>query len=71
MQEFDYDSIALGDVLAMRGLRSALQRGGEIEVENTTKGEKYGLRHRLSGRQVEMVLAGGLIPVFRQRLAES
>lgn len=71
MQEFDYDSIALGDVLAMRGLRSALQRGGEIEVENTTKGEKYGLRHRLSRRQVEMVLAGGLIPVFRQRLAES
>ena len=71
MKEFDYDSIALGDVLAMRGLRSALQRGGEIEVENTTKGEKYGLRHRLSRRQVEMVLAGGLIPVFRQRLAES
>jgi aconitate hydratase len=71
LQEFDYDSIALGDVLAMRGLRSALQRGGEIEVENTTKGEKYGLRHRLSRRQVEMVLAGGLIPVFRQRLAES
>jgi hypothetical protein len=26
------------------------------------------LRHRLSPRQVEMVLKGGLIPVFREEL---
>ena len=66
----DYESIEQGDVLAFGGLRSVLQDGGdEITVENATKSEKYALRHRLSKRQVEMVLAGGLIPVFRRRLA--
>lgn len=66
----DYESIEQGDVLAFGGLRSVLQDGGdEITVENATKSEKYALRHRLSKRQAEMVLAGGLIPVFRRRLA--
>ncbi|MDQ3618889.1 MAG: aconitate hydratase [Actinomycetota bacterium] len=66
----DYESIEQGDVLAFGGLRSVLQDGGdEITVENETKSEKYALRHRLSKRQAEMVLAGGLIPVFRRRLA--
>ena len=66
----DYESIEQGDVLAFGGLRSVLQDGGdETTVENATKSEKYALRHRLSKRQAEMVLAGGLIPVFRRRLA--
>lgn len=68
--ESDYDCIQQGDILALRELRSVLQDGSrEVSVENTTKSEKYALRHRLSKRQVEMVLTGGLIPVFRQRLA--
>jgi len=37
---------------------------------NTTKDERYTVGHRLSPRQAEMVLAGGLIPVFRRRLQE-
>jgi aconitate hydratase len=65
----DYDSIEQGDVLALRGLRTALQDGAhEIGVENVTKGQKYALRHTLSQRQADMILAGGLIPVFRKRL---
>jgi aconitate hydratase len=63
----DYDRIDRDDVLRLSGLRDALL-GRSLEIENATKGERYALRHRLSRRQAEMVLAGGLIPVFRSRL---
>ena len=65
----DYDRIDQDDVIALQGLRAALE-GGEatFEVRNTTKDETYTLRHRLSPRQAEMITAGGLIAVFRERL---
>ena len=65
----DHDRIERDDVLAFRDLRAALESGGgTVEVANTTKDETYTLRHRLSPRQVEMITAGGLIAVFRDRL---
>lgn len=66
----DYDRIDRDDVLAFRDLREGLAAPERrLEVTNTTKGETYALRHRLSPRQVAMVEKGGLIPVFRERLA--
>ncbi|MGH3664631.1 MAG: aconitate hydratase [Egibacteraceae bacterium] len=66
----DYDRIDRDDELQLSGLRKALESDAKaVEVANTTKGETYELRHRLSPRQVEMVLAGGLIPIFRDHLA--
>lgn len=70
-QERDYDSTEQGDMLVFRNLTSSLQSGNEIQMENSTRGEKISLRHRLSKRQAEMVLAGGLIPVFRKRLDDA
>ena len=65
----DYDRIDRDDVLSLEGLRQALESGeSTLQVRNTTKAETYTLRHRLSPRQVKMINAGGLIPVFRQRL---
>src|SRR5687768_18082273 len=50
------------DVISLQGLREALESGeGTFEVRNTTKDEAYHLRHRLSPRQAEMIVAGGLI----------
>jgi aconitate hydratase len=67
--EADYDDVEQGDVLAFRDLRGALEGGAkEVEVTNSSKNKTYRLTHRLSPRQVYMVLAGGLIPVFRERL---
>jgi hypothetical protein len=37
-------------------------------AENTTKGERYDLNHHLSPRQIDVILAGGLIPIFKTRL---
>jgi aconitate hydratase len=37
-----------------------------MTVRNTTQGTEYDVRHRLSPRQVEVLLAGGLIPWLRE-----
>jgi aconitate hydratase len=65
----DYDRIDVNDVLALRDLYDALQReNGKLAAENTTKKESYELTHRLSRRQLDLILAGGLIPVLKERL---
>ena len=65
----DHDRIGQGDVLGLAGIRTALVAGTEILVRNQTRDEVYAVRHGLSTRQVEMLLAGGLIPWLRERRA--
>ena len=57
--------ISRGDVLSFEGLRDSIAKGPDVRVRNVTKGEEYAVRHSLSERQVEMVLAGGVIPWIR------
>ena len=61
----DYDRIGRDDVIELSGLRNALQQGNTVTAK--LEGEPLELQHRLSDRQVEMVLAGGRIP---QRAAQ-
>ncbi|TXI61590.1 aconitate hydratase [Mycolicibacterium mageritense] len=58
----DYDGVAQDDVLVFTNLRQALADGDPITVANTTQGTTFTVRHRLSERQIQHVLAGGLIP---------
>ena len=68
----DHDRIQRDDVLLLVGIRDALLTGSEITVHNKTRDEDYAARHRLSTRQVDMLLAGGLIPwVQNRRTGES
>ena len=68
----DHDRIRQGDVLVLAGIREALVAGTGITVHNKTRNEDYAARHRLSTRQVGMLLAGGLIAWLReQRAAET
>jgi aconitate hydratase len=62
----DYDHIAAGDDLTVEHLRDAVAAGTEITIHNRTRNTSYQTRHRLSRRQVAMVLAGGQIPRLRQ-----
>ena len=55
----DYDRIAQGDVLEMADLRSTLLADRPLRVRNTTQGYEFDVRHDLSSRQAEVVLAGG------------
>jgi aconitate hydratase len=64
--EADYDHVAAGDDLTVEDLRGALAAGTDITIHNRTRDTSYPTRHRLSARQVAMVLAGGQIPRLRQ-----
>jgi aconitate hydratase len=65
----DYDRIEAGDELSVDGLSSALGSGAELTVRNRSKDADFAVRHRLSPRQVAIVLAGGQIPLVRSRPA--
>jgi aconitate hydratase len=57
----DHDAVSQGDQVVIDGLRDALRAGNEVTA--TIGGREVPLHHRLSDRQVEMVLAGGRIPL--------
>ncbi|MFB6352284.1 MAG: hypothetical protein ABEK29_10990 [Bradymonadaceae bacterium] len=66
--EEDYESIDQGDSLKIENMRQQIQEGSDVEVINTTKGESFTAEHTLSGRQVTMILDGGLLNVMKQKL---
>ncbi|MGH3425826.1 MAG: hypothetical protein ACRDO8_13920, partial [Nocardioidaceae bacterium] len=67
----DFDRIEQGDVLVVDGARQAIEGGNQVTVRNDTRDEEYEAHHRLSPRQVSMLLAGGLIPWLRERAGDT
>jgi aconitate hydratase len=65
--ENDYDAIEQDDELEFEGVRDAIQNGNEVEVKNKTQDKTLTCEHRLSKRQIEMVLAGSLLTVVKQK----
>jgi aconitate hydratase len=63
----DYDRIDQGDVLVIDEPAEQLRRGEGIEVTNETKGETYSMRHRLTPRQIDIVVRGSLLSAIRER----
>ncbi|HET7328195.1 MAG TPA: aconitate hydratase [Nocardioidaceae bacterium] len=61
-----YDAVQSGDTLVLEDLHRGLTHGGEITAR--LGDQQVQLRHRLSPRQVDMLLAGGVIPLLRQQL---
>jgi aconitate hydratase len=62
----DYNTINQNDTLHIAHIRDTLASKNTLQVDNLTKKTSFTVRHRLSPRQVQDVLAGGIIP----RLAE-
>ncbi len=62
----DYDRIDKGDNLAVKGIRSTIENDGEAILLNETKGESYPLSFSFSGRQKDIILAGGLLNYTRE-----
>jgi predicted aconitate hydratase len=67
VDESDYDEIETGDVLSISGIRGSIGSSDQLTIRNTTRDSDYGVRHRLSPRQVEVLLTGGLIPWLHER----
>lgn len=65
----DASAISQDRVLELTDIRSAISDGAQLTVAVHDEGgrqHEFAARHRLSERQVEMVLAGGMIPWLRQ-----
>ncbi|WP_027356968.1 aconitate hydratase [Desulfofundulus thermocisternus] len=65
----DYDRLERDDVLQIDGLHRALREGAELEVKNVTRGFTIKARAQLTPRQVEIILAGGLLNYTRRARA--
>ncbi|MGH9166374.1 MAG: aconitate hydratase [Acidimicrobiia bacterium] len=64
----DYQRVEPGDTLLLDRVRDAVQTGRELIVENITQQSSFPVHHDLSGRQVELLLEGGLINWMKRRL---
>ena len=65
--ETDYDGISLGDTLSLPDVRRKLQSGEPIVLKNLTTGKAIPLCGGFSKRQIEMLLAGGLLDYTREQ----
>jgi aconitase A len=63
----DWERIDQDDVLSIQDIRNTLKTGNRVTVINTSKNETYVTEHSLIQREIEMVLAGGLINLIRQK----
>lgn len=65
------EKIGQGDELRLAGIRDALKAGTELVVNNLSRGVDFRVSHDLSPRQVDIVLAGGLLNHTRNNVVVS
>ena len=65
--ESDYDCIESGDELVLEDARSQIKNGRELVLRNITKNKDIPVKVALSERQVEIILAGGLLNYTRRQ----
>ena len=65
----DYEKLAQGDEIELSGLTAGI-REGTLTLVNRTKNEQYQLSCKLSTRQCDMILAGGLLNYTKQKSEE-
>jgi len=63
--EADYDRISQGDVLVLENAREQIKAGSELIITNKTANTKIKVKTALSERQVQIILAGGLLNYTR------
>ncbi|MBS4172158.1 aconitate hydratase [Bacillus sp. FJAT-49736] len=67
VHEEDYNLLQQGDVLQLKDIKNKIKSGNEFEITLKEKNKQIAVRHLLSGRQIEMMLAGGLINWVKNR----
>ena len=65
--EADYDKIDMGDELVIDNAIEQVKKADTITVKNITKGYEFKVDISLSDRQVQMILAGGLLNFTRNQ----
>jgi len=71
IEESDYDKIEQGDTVSFKNLREDVEKRNNIKVhvkkENGDTVE-FETKHTLSDRQIDVLLKGGIINAFKQRI---
>ena len=65
--EADYDRISEGDVLSLPDIRRRVAEGADVLLKNETTGEEFILHSGFTKRQIDMLLAGGLLDYTRNQ----
>jgi len=67
INESDYDNVDMGDVLVLKDAREQVKSRGPMTIINKTKGSEIKVNLELSERQIEIILAGGLLNFTRKQ----
>ena len=66
----NYDLLNLGDIIQLEQLHETIKYNNELTATIEGTGTKISLQHKLSKRQVEIVIAGGLINWIKKNAME-
>ncbi|HOJ09573.1 MAG TPA: aconitate hydratase [Clostridiales bacterium] len=67
VEEKDYENIDMDDDLVLENAREQVKNGPVLLITNKTKGKEIKVRVALSERQIEIILAGGLLNYTKNR----
>ncbi len=59
--ESGYSNVKFGDKIVIKGVRKGLKAGDTLTAKNLRTGKTFQVKHPLSERQVDIMLAGGLL----------
>jgi aconitate hydratase len=62
----DCQNLEQGDTIKIENIRDQISSGHEVTVTNVTQGTEFTVKHTLSNRQVDIMLAGGQISYFKK-----
>jgi aconitate hydratase len=65
--EADYDRIEQGDRIEIPDIRETITRGSTVKARNMTKGLEFEVKHTLTDRQIEIILAGGRLAYTKEK----
>ena len=63
----EFNGIQQGDRLRITHLRSRLEEGGPLRIENVTQKKEFEVSHGLNSREKDILLAGGLLNYTRNQ----
>jgi aconitate hydratase len=69
MDEKEYDAIGQGDQLRIDRVAEQIRGGQQLVVKNLTKGTEFKVKHDLTRREVDVVLAGGMLNYTKRSAA--
>ena len=62
----DYDKISVNDELCLPDIKDILSNGKTAVLKDVTTGDEFELEYQLSDRQIQIILAGGLLDYTRE-----